>query len=159
MAKSKPQTQDILALIEADHRKVDQLFEEISSTKGAKKIQECFNQIYKELTLHAEAEELVFYPAMREYDETEDYIEEAEEEHDEAKVLLEEMKSLKPGDDEFQSKLQELIAAVKHHVEEEENEIFPAVREAMEDEELQQLAEEFQQSKAKLEPEVAAAIA
>ncbi len=159
MATSKAKTQGILALIEADHRKVDQLFEEISSTKGAKKIQECFNQIYKELTLHAEAEELVFYPAMREYDETEDYIEEAEEEHDEAKVLLEEMKSLKPGDDEFQSKLQELIAAVKHHVEEEENEIFPAVREVMEDEELQQLAEEFQQSKAKLEPEVTAAIA
>jgi hemerythrin superfamily protein len=157
MAKTKGQ--DILTLIEADHRKVDQLFEEIESSKGAKKIQDCFHQIYKELTLHAEAEELVFYPAMREYEETEEFIEEAEEEHNSAKILLEQMKALKPNDDEFKTKLQHLIESVKHHVEEEENEIFPAIRECMEDEELSQLGEEFQQAKTKLQPQVEAALA
>lgn len=155
----KAKAQDILTLIEADHRKVDQLFEEIESSKGAKKIQDCFNQIYKELTLHAQAEELVFYPAMREYEETEEYIEEAEEEHNSAKILLEQIKSLKPGDDEFKTKLQHLMEAIKHHVEEEENEIFSAVRECMDEEELQQLGTEFQSSKAKLESQVEAAIA
>jgi hemerythrin superfamily protein len=157
MAKAK--AQDILTLIEADHRKVDQLFEEIESSKGAKKAQDCFNQIYKELTLHAQAEELVFYPAMREYEETEEYIEEAEDEHNSVKILLEQMKALKPGDDEFKTKLHHLVESVKHHVEEEESEIFSAVREAMDDDELQQLGTEFQEAKAKLAPQVEAAIA
>ncbi len=94
---------------------------------------------------------------MREYDETEQYIEEAEEEHNSAKILLEEMKMLKPDDSEFKAKLAHLIEAVKHHVEEEENEIFSAVRESMDEEELQELGQEFQQAKTNIELDVKAA--
>jgi hemerythrin superfamily protein len=152
MAKAK--LDDILSLIETDHREVEQLFEKIQKEKSSKKIKDLFSQIYEELSLHTRAEELVFYPAMREYEETAAYIEEAEEEHDAAKILLEEMKLLEPDDSKFKSKLTELIESVQHHVEEEEEEIFSAVRESMEDQELQELGQEFQQAKAKVEPDV-----
>ncbi|UBF23916.1 hemerythrin domain-containing protein [Kovacikia minuta CCNUW1] len=152
MAKAK--TGDILSLIEIDHGEVEQLFEKIQKEKSAKKIQELFSQIYQELTLHARAEELVFYPAMREYEETEELIEEAEEEHNAAKILLEEMKQLGSDDEEFKTKLMHLIESVQHHVQEEEEEIFSAVRGSMEDEELQALGQEFQEAKAKVEPDV-----
>lgn len=147
-------TKDILALIEADHRKVEELFAEFEGTKDAKKSQQIFNQIYKELTLHAKAEELVFYPAMQEYDEAQEYIEEAEEEHDSAKVLLEQMKALKPKDAEFQTKMQQLKESVTHHVGEEESEIFDVVRECMDDEELKALAQEFKAAKTRLESDI-----
>lgn len=157
-AKTNARVADILTLIETDHRKTEQLFDEVETTKGAKKIQTLFNQIYKELTLHAKAEELVFYPAMQEYEETKEYIEEAEEEHNTAKILLEEMKALNPSDAEFKDKMQSLKEAMLHHIEEEESEIFEAVRDCMDEQELQDLGNEFQATKAKLEPEVEAAL-
>jgi hemerythrin superfamily protein len=152
MAKAK--AEDILSLIETDHREVEQLFEKIQKEKNSKKVKDIFSQIYEELSLHTRAEELVFYPAMREYEETATYLEEAEEEHNSAKILLEELKMLEPDDSEFKSKLTELIESVQHHVEEEEEEIFSAVQESMDNQELQELGQEFQQAKAKLESTV-----
>lgn len=156
MAKAK--RNDILSLIETDHREVEQLFEQIQNEKDSKKVKSLFSKIYEELTLHAQAEELVFYPAMREYDETEDLIEEAEEEHNAVKILLEEMKALQPNDGEFKTKLMHLVESVQHHVEEEEEEVFSAVRESMEDEQLAQLGQEFQEAKSQVESQVKAAL-
>jgi hemerythrin superfamily protein len=150
---------DILSLIELDHRATEQLFDELEGTKAKKKTQELFNQIYKELTLHAKAEELVFYPAMMEYDETKQYVEEAEEEHNSVKILLEQMKALEPNDSEFENKMMNLKESVLHHVEEEESEIFDAVRERMDDQQLQKLGEEFQAAKSRLQSDVEAQLA
>lgn len=149
------QAQDILSLIEVDHEKVEQLFQQMESAKGAKAMN-CFNQIYKELSLHARAEELVFYPAMMEYEETKTFIEEAESEHNSAKILLEQMKSLNPSDEEFGIKLKSLKEAVLHHVEEEEGEIFDAVRQCIKGERLQRMGQEFQAAKAREEADVEA---
>lgn len=149
---------DILALIEADHRNVEQLFAEFENTKGSRKPLEIFNQIYKELTLHARAEELVFYPAMQEYNETKPYIEEAEKEHNSAKILLERMKAFNPADSEFQTKMKHLKETILHHVREEESEIFDAVRKCIQDQKLQELGQEFQDAKARLEPDVEVAL-
>jgi hemerythrin superfamily protein len=149
---------NILEMIEQDHRKVESLFEEIKKAKDAKKSMKLFNEIYKELNLHAKAEELVFYPAMREYDETAEFIEEAEEEHADAETFLEEMKEFNPKDAEFKEKLEELVKAVKHHVEEEESEIFEAVRKCMDDKQLQALGKEFETAKSKLQDEVQEAL-
>lgn len=156
MAKTK--AKDILSLIEAEHRQVEQLFEE-AGTASKNKLYEIFDQIYLAVNLHARTEELVFYPALREYEETAQYIEEAEEEHEEAEVLLEEIKALKPTDAEFQSKLTDLREAIMHHVEEEESEIFEAVRGCISEEELVELGQEFLEGKAKLEADVKAAMA
>lgn len=155
MAKS--QTKNILSLIEAEHRQVEKLFAEAEKA-DSNELYECFNEIYKALTLHARSEELVFYPAMREYEETEKYIEEAEAEHEEAKILLEEIKSLKPTDSEFKTKIKSLKKAVQHHVEEEEKEIFKAISECMTDKQLSDLGQEFQKTKTKLEEEVKTAM-
>ncbi|MDM9584161.1 hemerythrin domain-containing protein [Nostoc sp. GT001] len=158
MAKTKVKSTDILSLIEAEHRQVEKLFAEAEKVKGAKLFEQ-FNQIYIELILHARTEELVFYPALREYEETEQYVEEAEEEHEEVSVILEEIKALKPTQPEFKEKMSELKETLEHHVEEEESEIFNAVRECMSDRELTELGQEFQETKAKLTSNVEAALA
>ncbi|MFN6527902.1 hemerythrin domain-containing protein [Nostoc sp. ChiSLP03a] len=159
MAKTKAKSIDILSLIEAEHRQVEKLFAEAEKVKGAKLVEQ-FNQIYIELILHARTEELVFYPALREYEETEQYVEEAEEEHEELSVILEEIKAFKPTQPEFKEKMSELKETLDHHVEEEEeSEIFNAVRECMSDRELTELGQEFQETKAKLVSNVEAALA
>ena len=149
---------DILTLIEADHRKVEDLFSEIQQAKGDKKQQDIFKQIYKELTLHAQAEELVFYPAMREYEQTSALIEEAEEEHNTVKILLEEMLSIEPSDEKFQTKMRYLLDNVAHHVEEEESEVFDAVRKCMDGSQIQDLGQEFQKVKDNVESDVKAVL-
>jgi hemerythrin superfamily protein len=155
MAISK--AQNILSLIEAEHRQVEKLFAQVDKA-NSNELYECFNEIYKALTLHTRSEELVFYPAMREYKATEKYIEEAAAEHEEAKIILEEIKSLKPTDSKFKTKIKSLEKAVKHHVEEEESEIFKAISECMSDKQLSALGQEFQKTKAKLEEEVKVAM-
>ncbi|MBU7585081.1 MAG: hemerythrin domain-containing protein [Nostoc sp. TH1S01] len=155
---TKTKAKDILSLIEAEHRQVEKLFTEAEKA-NKNKLYEIFDQIYLALNLHARTEELVFYPALREYEKTAQYIEEAEEEHEEAEVLLEEIKALQPSDAEFKSKLTDLKEAVQHHVEEEESEIFEAVRGCISEEELIELGQEFQEAKVKLEADVKAAMA
>lgn len=145
---------NILDLLEADHEKVENIFSKIEASKDAKKLTQLLEQLDLEFTLHAQAEELVFYPAMREYDETEDYIEEAEIEHEEARALLEVIKTLEPTASEFKAQIAELKEAILHHVEEEESEIFEAVQECMEEEELQELGQEFQETKARLQQDL-----
>ncbi|MEH2036901.1 hemerythrin domain-containing protein [Nostoc sp.] len=157
MAKTQAKSTDILSLIEAEHRQVEKLFAESEKVKGAKLVEQ-FNQIYIELILHAKTEELVFYPALREYEETEQYVEEAEEEHEEVSVILEEIKALKPTQVEFKEKMSELKETLEHHLEE-ESEIFNPVRECMSDWELTELGQEFQETKAKLVSNVEAALA
>jgi hemerythrin superfamily protein len=158
MAKTKPKATNILELIEAEHRQVEKLIAEAEKAKGAKLVEQ-FNQIYIAVILHARTEELVFYPALREYEETEQYVEEAEEEHEEVSVILEEIKALKHTDPEFKEKMTELKETLEHHVEEEESEIFNAVRECMSAQELTELGQEFQETKDKLVSNVEAALA
>lgn len=148
---------NVIELIKSDHRKVESLFSEMEKAKDSKKMQKLFNQLYTELTLHAKVEELTLYPSMRNYDETHDMVEEAEEEHTEAKELLEEIKSMSPSDPDFKAKIEELKEAVQHHVEEEESEILPSVSDSMDEQEMKELAKEFQEAKSKLEKEISAA--
>lgn len=142
---------DIFELIKKDHRLVESIFSEIEEAKDAKKLPALFEQLYKELNIHSEAEELTLYPAMREYEETEELLEEAEEEHVEVKTMLEEMRPLKPTSAEFKTRLADLKAAVQHHVEEEETELFSQVRECMSKQELADIAKEFKDAKSKLQ--------
>ncbi|MFB2835260.1 hemerythrin domain-containing protein [Floridanema evergladense] len=147
---------NVIELIKSDHRKVESLFSEMEKAKDPKKMQKLFDEIYTELTLHAKVEELTIYPTMRNYDETHDMVEEAEEEHTEVKELLEELKSMRPSDSEFMATIEELKDAVQHHVEEEESEILPSVSDSMDEQEMKELAKEFQEAKSKLEKEISA---
>jgi hemerythrin superfamily protein len=148
---------DLFELIEAAHRKVETIFSEIEKTNGSKKLDQYFNQLYKELNVHAQTEELTLYPAMRDHDDIKELVNEAEEEHTEVKVLLEQMKSLDVTSSEFKEKISTLKEAVQHHVQEEENEVFPKVRKSMSDEELKQLAKEFEETQSKLQKDLSVA--
>lgn len=152
MAKKK--SQDILELILADHRQFEKLFSQVEKAKKSEQVDSLFNQIYKELNLHSRAEELVFYPALREFEDTDDIIEEAEAEHEEAAAMLEELKALGPDSEEFPDRIAELKEAVMHHLQEEESEVFEIIRDYMDEEELSALGQEFQQAKTKLEAEI-----
>jgi hemerythrin superfamily protein len=136
-----------LELLKQDHQKVKGLFQEATRATDASKRKDLFNQIDTELEMHAHIEETIFYPAIEDHEELKDMVAEALEEHEEAKKLLGELEELGADSHEFGSKLQQLIEAVEHHVEEEEGEMFSKIHEVVEEDELEQLGEELESAK------------
>jgi hemerythrin superfamily protein len=116
MAASK--NTDAVALLKADHRKVEELFEKFESARGAKgKIAQ---QICMELIIHTTIEEEIFYPACTGQVEDENLVQEAYVEHDSAKVLIAEIIAGGPDDSFYDAKVKVLSEMIKHHVKEEE---------------------------------------
>jgi len=111
--------QDAIALLKADHRVVEELFEKFEGAKGDGAKQKIALQICLELTVHAQIEEEIFYPAC-EGKIDEDLIKEAYVEHDGAKVLIAEIEAGAPDDEFYDAKVQVLSEQIEHHVEEEE---------------------------------------
>ncbi|HVV26421.1 MAG TPA: hemerythrin domain-containing protein [Rhizomicrobium sp.] len=122
--------QDAIALLKADHRKVEALFEKYESARGRKA--EIAHQICLELTVHALIEEEIFYPACREAGVESEMMDEANVEHDGAKVLIGEMENGAPDDEFYDAKVKVLSEDIKHHVKEEEKRggIFTQARSA-----------------------------
>ena len=118
MASTKPQ--DAVALLKADHRTVEALFEQFQSAKGDGRKEKLAQQICLELSVHAAIEEEIFYPACEGKVE-EDLLKESYVEHDAAKVLIAEIAAGAGADDEFfDAKVKVLQEEIEHHVEEEE---------------------------------------
>lgn len=111
--------QDAIALLKADHRKVEDLFSEYESAKGAAAKRKLAEQICLELTVHTQIEEEIFYPACKGKVEG-DLLDESHVEHDGAKVLIAEIENGKPSDDYYDAKVTVLAEQIKHHVHEEE---------------------------------------
>jgi hemerythrin superfamily protein len=128
MAETK--SQDAIALLKQDHREVEKLFKDFEGAKGEGRKEKLARQICLELTIHTEIEEEIFYPACDGKVE-EDLLKEAYVEHDAAKLLMAEIEAGSgKTDDFFDAKVQVLSEQIKHHVEEEEKELFPEVRKA-----------------------------
>jgi hypothetical protein len=108
-----------VALLKADHRKVEELFEQFESARKAERKQTLAHEICTELTVHAMIEEEIFYPACRGEIET-DTLQEAYVEHDGAKVLIAEIEAGGPDEEFFTAKVKVLSELIKHHVKEEE---------------------------------------
>jgi hypothetical protein len=117
MASEKPQ--DAIALLKADHRKVEDLFEKFEKASGDGRKQKLAEEICMELTIHTVIEEEIFYPACMGKVEEKD-LNEAYVEHDGAKVLIAEIEAGGPSDDFYDAKVLVLSEMIKHHVEEEE---------------------------------------
>ena len=113
---------DAIALLKADHRKVETLFSQFESARTASQKRQLAEQICLELTVHTRIEEEVFYPACRGQVE-DDLVDEAYVEHDGAKVLLAEIEAGSPDDDFFDAKVMVLSEMIKHHVQEEEKRV------------------------------------
>ena len=129
-----PATQpDAIALLKADHRKVEDLFESFDKAKDDARKKALADQICMELTVHTKIEEDIFYPACRGRIEDEDLLDEAYVEHDGAKVLITEIRAASPEDSFYDAKVKVLSEMIKHHVKEEEKRsegLFAEAREA-----------------------------
>jgi hypothetical protein len=110
---------DAIALLKADHRKVEDLFAKFEAATDAGKKQGLAQQICTELTVHAMIEEEIFYPACKGKVE-DDLLEEGYVEHDGAKVLIAELEAGSPAEGFYDSKVKVLSEQIEHHVKEEE---------------------------------------
>ena len=110
---------DAVALLKADHRTVEDLFEEFEKAESGSQKQKLAERICLELSVHAQIEEEIFYPACEGKVE-EDLLKESYVEHDGAKVLIAEILTGEPADEFYDSKVKVLSEEIEHHVQEEE---------------------------------------
>jgi hemerythrin superfamily protein len=140
-------------LLKQDHDEVEKLFDQYEDAKdedNAELKAEIVAAVCKALTIHAQIEEELFYPAMRRHDEdASDLVDEAAVEHQTLKNLVAELMDATPGDDLYDAKVKVLSEYVKHHVKEEEGEMFPMARKA--DIDLDALGKTLLQRKRELE--------
>jgi hypothetical protein len=115
-----PAEMDAIAMLKADHRKVEELFEKFQSARGAAQKKKLVEQICTELTVHTTIEEEIFYPSCSGEIADEDLVREAYVEHDGAKVLMAELLGNEPDDGFYDAKVKVLAEMIKHHVKEEE---------------------------------------
>lgn len=116
---AQTESADAIALLKADHRKVEDLFGEFDSARDADRKQALAEQICNELKVHTMIEEEIFYPAFSGKIEA-DLLKEAYVEHDGAKVLVNDILGSDPEDEFYEAKVKVLSEEIKHHVKEEE---------------------------------------
>ncbi|RUR76539.1 hemerythrin domain-containing protein [Chlorogloeopsis fritschii PCC 9212] len=145
----------IRELLLMDHTKADTLFMEILSANDPQKIQEYFGQLYKDIKVHGMAEEQVVYPAVRPYYE---HTQEIYAQTDEVMEMLDEIKAVDPASSEFKAKVEQLRTAVRTHINQEEKDIFPKLRDNFSHEQQKQMATEFKTAKSRLQEQMAASL-
>ena len=141
---------DAITLLKQDHKTVNALFKRFEKLgDGATSTKkDIANQVVKELSIHAAVEELVFYPAVKGIsDDLKDHVLESLEEHHVVKWLCSEIDDMSPEHERFDAKMTVLIENVRHHVEEEEQEFFPQVRESLGRKTLAELGDLLEQAK------------
>jgi hemerythrin superfamily protein len=116
----RPARTDAVSLLKADHRQVEEWFEQFEGARSSKQKQTLASQICAALRVHAEIEEEIFYPAFLAATKDKDIHHEALIEHSGAKNLISEIEQSDPSDDFFDSKVKVLSEMIKHHVKEEE---------------------------------------
>ena len=152
---------DAIALLQHDHEEVEQLFRRFEklTERAHKSKQKIVMSIIRELAIHSAIEEMLFYPAVRTaalkanartLKEAADTILESLEEHHVVKWTLSELEKMKPEDERFDAKVKVLMESVRHHVEEEEDELFPKARRLL-GKEIEALGERMEKAK-KLAP-------
>ena len=122
---------DGITLLRSDHRTVEGLFKkfEQAGDRAHKTKRKLVDQIITELAVHAAIEEQLFYPTIRDrVQSTEDEVLESLEEHHIVKWTLSELEDMDPLDERFDAKVTVLIESVRHHVKEEEGELFPKIQ-------------------------------
>ena len=143
--------QDAIKLLMSDHDEVEELFNQFQKAKknGGDRA-DIVEQICKALTVHAEIEEEIFYPAARDAlaEKDEDMLDEAEVEHASIKSLVEQLQDSDPDDDLYDAKVKVLCEYVTHHVKEEEGEMFPKIKKT--DLDLEELGTELMERKQEL---------
>jgi len=146
---------DAISLLKADHKKVKDLFKQVEGLGDTARQARAklFGKIDHELTVHSHVEETIFYPALKaktkKGTESSDEVLEAYEEHANVKAMIQKLEALEPADDTYNAKLQVLSELVKHHVKEEETEMFKQARQLLTESELESLGGQIEAAKAK----------
>jgi hemerythrin superfamily protein len=125
---SAPKAKEAIALLRADHKLVSDLFEEYEKARSTNKKKDLVKQICTELSVHAQIEEEIFYPAAKKALRDKELIPEATVEHATLKDLIAQVEGVEPDGEMFDAKIKVLSEYVKHHVKEEQNELFPKVK-------------------------------
>jgi hemerythrin superfamily protein len=130
-------TVDALKLLKTQHDEAKQLFKKIEKAEGDEK-GELFDELADALAVHATIEEKHFYPATKNA-RTEELLQEAVEEHLNAKRVIADLLEMSPSDEQFDAKVKVLQEMIEHHIEEEEGELFPKVKKLLSADELEDL--------------------
>ena len=133
MAGTRKKKLDAIQLLKQDHREVEGLFKEFEQleAEGSAAIEEVIATACTELKIHDKIETEIFYPAIREQvaeEEVEDLLNEAEVEHDTVRDLVQTIEDMSPDDEKRNAHFTVLMEYVKHHVKEEEKEMFPKLK-------------------------------
>ena len=146
-ARSSGAAMDAITLLRTDHKNVQQMFDQFEKTRSGDRKKAIAEKICNELTVHAQIEEEIFYPAAREAIRQKDLIAEATVEHQSAKDLIAQIKGGGSGE-MWEAKVKVLGEYIKHHVKEEQNEVFPQVKKSKVD--TRALGEQLQARKDEL---------
>jgi hemerythrin superfamily protein len=152
---TQAKTMDAIAVLKADHKMVDEMFTQFENAKSESQKRTLTNKIIMALKVHTQIEEEIFYPACRGEIE-DDMLDEAKVEHNSCKQLIAEIEVMQPGEELYDAKVTVLGEYVRHHVEEEEKEMFPEARKA--DLDLKMLGEQLTARKAELEGQMKAQV-
>ena len=142
---------DGITLLRKDHTTVKSLFRkfEQAGDRAYKTKRRLVDQMIEELSSHAAIEDQVFYPGVRQMvDDAEDVVLESLEEHHVVKWLLSELEGMDPKHERFDAKVTVMIESVRHHIDEEEGELFPQVRKALKPAQLRELGERMEAARA-----------
>ncbi|NGZ94533.1 MAG: hypothetical protein CV089_00105 [Nitrospira sp. WS110] len=124
MSTVEPST-ELLNMLKADHDKVKELFEQFEQTADEEERAAIIGSALKELEVHADLEEKIIYPAVREHLEDKELITESLEEHHVVHLLIKELKGARVKPERRDAKFTVLAENVKHHIKEEEESLFP----------------------------------
>src|SRR4051812_33167505 len=141
---------DAITLLKRDHRTVDELFKrfEKAGDRANTQRREIVDRIIEELSIHAVIEEQVLYPVARAaVPGAEDNVLESLEEHHIVKWVLSELERMQPTEERFEAKVTVLIENVRHHIKEEEGELFPKLRRALNRSQLDELGDALDTAK------------
>jgi hemerythrin-like domain-containing protein len=150
MPKSRSKNADAIDLLKQDHDKVQKAFKQFEKTdrEDADACTELVRTVCEDLRIHTTLEEEIFYPAARDAIDDDDIMNEASVEHETAKMLIEQLENMQADDPNYHATFTVLGEYVRHHIEEEEGEMFPQVRKS--DLDLEALAEQMRARKEEL---------
>ena len=151
--KAKAAPAEALAILRADHTLVNDLFAQVEKTRKQEKKMMLVEQICQELTIHAQVEEEIFYPAVKEALDDDELVPEAWVEHASLKVLIADIEDGEDDEEMYNARVKVLSEYVKHHVKEEKNEMFPKVKKSGLD--LKELGAQILERKEELKAELA----
>ncbi len=142
------QQQNIVDEIIADHRTVEGVFGEIENSSDPSNRRDLVEHVITELVRHSVGEEQYLYPtARRVLPDGEQVADHELKEHAEAEEVMKELENVDEGDSKFDALVRRLIDDIRHHVEDEESDLLPKLRDACDEAELKELGKKFEQAK------------